>query len=226
MSSVKLRSPYDCIVHVGAHLGQEFELYEELVGPGGTVIWIEADPLLSRRLSKIVALKSKVATHLVIEGLIGSKTGDLVELNLFNNDGASNSVLKLDPDIDARFVDLEIAGKTVPLRSLTLDSALIENGANIDSSKENLLVLDVQGYELQVLQGISPSLMACFAGVILEVTRKVKIYEGGADFESVRQSLGSKGFVTKSWIPRVHGDVYFARIHTAADRRGRPSTLI
>jgi hypothetical protein len=80
----------------------------------------------------------------------------------------------------------------------------------IDESKFDLLLLDVQGAELMVLKG-AESVLHNFNYVLTEVST-VEIYKNGVLWDELKTFLNNKGFKEAIFgNPRKHGDVLFVR---------------
>ena len=104
---------------------------------------------------------------------------------------------------------------SMPLRAL--DSFVRESSL----PPPDLLKLDVQGYELQVLEGATDALRAASA-VICEVSF-VELYEGQCLFVDIVGLLASRGFgvhafgaETARGVPLVQADVLFVRPNASA----------
>jgi FkbM family methyltransferase len=133
-------------IHVGAHLGQEAEIYRD--SGLADVLWIEADPAL---LDELRANGAPFG-HKVVGACLGATSGAKVILDLADNSagtnrGMSSSVLPLGLHRE-RHPDVSYVG-SIELTTRTLDSVVDEQGA----TGSNLLNMDVQGYELHVLEG-------------------------------------------------------------------------
>ena len=136
------------VIHVGANIGQERDIYARY---GLPVIWIEPIPEQFAELQRDIAPFSQ---QRAIQALITDKDGDRHTLHVSNNYGASSSILdfKLHKDIwpDVHFVrDIELTSQTLP-------TALRSSG--VDSAAYDVLVLDTQGSELMILRGAGPML--------------------------------------------------------------------
>jgi FkbM family methyltransferase len=138
-------------VHAGAHLGQEAEVYRSC--GIADVLWIEANPALIDELRANVEPRG----HRAVQACLGATSGARVTLNIADdeartNRGLSSSLLPLgthrDRHPEVAYVD------AIELETRTLDSVAAEHGA----MEWNLLVMDVQGYELQVLEGAAETL--------------------------------------------------------------------
>ena len=121
-------------------------------------------------------------------------------------------------------MDVEETGEILELAQIGLDDFVREHGL-----LPNIIVIDVQGAELEVLAGGMETLSNASI-VEVEVSRE-PIYEGGAAFKDVDRLLVSSGFSRVTAVP-AHGDVLYVRlgifnegqindIHAAAKRIGK-----
>ncbi len=72
------------ILHVGAHLGEEAEIYTKM--GVSTVWWVEADPLLINPLTEVVG----PYRHGVIQAAVSDRDDEVVSFNVMNEDQASS----------------------------------------------------------------------------------------------------------------------------------------
>lgn len=140
------------VIHAGAHLCEEAEVYAQVGVP--KVWWIEANRDL--RNAAAAALepfdfpRSATMNHWAT-ALLGERDGDEMPFHITNN-GQSSSVLqfgthsRVSPDV--HFVDHRI------MRARSLDSLVAEYA--IDGC--NFLNMDLQGAELLVLRGADKTL--------------------------------------------------------------------
>src|SRR4051794_23742501 len=128
------------VLHLGAHLGEEAAIYE--ANRIREVVWVEANPKLIPQLEAAVGPYG----HRVIQGLLGDRSGEAMEL-LVTNNSQSSSILRLGthrlhhPDIDVT--------ERIPLETRTVDDLVpIEQASAL-----NFLNIDLQGAELLALRG-------------------------------------------------------------------------
>jgi FkbM family methyltransferase len=202
------------VVHVGAHLGQEADVYRQL---GATrVVWIEGDPetyaRLMQRLQEAPRDGDRPIDQVVICALVSDVEGRTVAFHRFNNDGASSSVHLPTDRKKQRWPGLDTIGDAVELRTRTLESILDDVGIEPPGNAKSLLVLDVQGHELSVLAGIGRYARA-FDLCECEVSKEA-IYAGGALYPDVLAAFARMGYDLVSHddgnVP-WHGDVIFRR---------------
>lgn len=191
------------VLHVGAHQAEELEDYrKEGFGP---VIWVEAQPSLIPHLVERV----KGSEDLVLEGVAFSRTGETLTFNVASN-GQSSSVYEMNehlihyPNIH-NVVQIEV--QTVRLDELVPDNADFD-----------FVNLDIQGAELDALQGLSARLHQV-RWIYTEVNRE-NLYHGIPLVAELDTFLKAKGFfrAVTAWTRAGWGDaLYFA------PRNGRES---
>ena len=186
------------IIHVGAHLGEERQLYKEL-GISHR-IWIEAVPEFYEKLKYLVepdvsilsAIWSESATlpiH-ISNNLVSSSFFDFASSNPMNNQEMIKKIL---------------------VQTSTLDQIVI--GHLPSSAHDYFLVLDIQGSELEALKGLSLENSKVFTAIITEVSER-EIYQDGAKAKEVRKHLRSYGYkLLASYVrpPYYHGDEIWIR---------------
>lgn len=203
-------APVDLIVHVGAHFAEDAEIYE---GYGAeTVLWIEADPKTYQGLQDALAPRKGATRHLTENALVSAEAGTDFAFNRFNGDGASSSVYTSTESYEARFPQSRATGEVLNLTSRALSEILDAHGIVPGDAKRAMLVVDVQGHELEVLRGLG-STLAQFELCKTEISR-IPMYEGGALFGDVDAHMRDHGFKLISHVyalvPR-HGDVLYRR---------------
>lgn len=201
--------PIPLVVHVGAHHAEDRDFYEEI--GARTVLWIEADPATYAVLTDVLGAHRGPARHIAHLGLVSDRPGKEMAFHRFSGDGASSSVYHATQGFRDRFGHVEETGETVTLRSNTLPEIMAEHGIDPRAVDKQMLVVDVQGHELAVLNGLGEGLRD-FAFCKCEVSR-VPMFDGGADFTAIDAHMKSHGFALVSHrygqVPR-HGDVLYS----------------
>jgi len=186
------------IIHVGAHDGAEYEEYQTTFKEDITIHWFEPqkdvfEMLLSR-------LDNKPNNHFYNFGLGSCK--EIKQIWTENeNRGESASFSKpkehktLYPKIN--FYPSEL------LEIKTLDS--------FDITDSNILVLDVQGFELEVLKG-SISTLKQIDHIFCEINN-VEKYEGCPTLVELCEFLSQYGFTLREdwWTDGNWGDGYWSK---------------
>jgi FkbM family methyltransferase len=155
------------ILHIGAHLCEERELYRRL---GIHTTWIEANPNIARHNSD------------VINAVVSDKDGEEVEFIVTNN-GQSSSILELKTHRTAYPDVVEV--HRFKARTITIDTLF--PGADFDSMN-----LDIQGAELKALRGACKALKNIRA-IYTEVNLD-ELYAGCARIGEIDEFLRSFGF--------------------------------
>lgn len=203
-------APVDLIVHVGAHWAEDAAFYEACGAK--TVLWIEADPDTYAELGKVLARRSGPTRHLTECALVSAVDGQSAAFHRFNGDGSSSSVHASTSTYRTRFPHSHETGEVLDLATRALPEILARHGIDVNAALRPMLVVDVQGHELSVLQGLGDGLEA-FSLCKCEVSR-VAMYAGGAMFTQIDAHMKAHGFRLASHryvqVPR-HGDVLFIR---------------
>ncbi len=194
------------VIHGGAHLGQERQFYERI--GARRVVWVEASQATCAQLraSLDADLTAGIlgAEHLAVNALLFGEEGRELTLHGFSNDGQSNSVFHATDVFAGRWPGIRETGQDETAISTTLDR-IAESHCPAGA---DLVVLDLQGAELEVLKGGKRTLERAKAA-ICEVS-KIQVYEGGALYRDVVARFAAAGFVE---MHRSHtcGDVLFLR---------------
>jgi len=198
------QQPINLIVHVGADTGQESFFYE-LLGIE-KAYWIEPDTRSFAKLERRLSKHSK-SHQIAINALLSSRSNSELKLNLFTLSGA-NSVYEL-KEIRKDKNKSKPTGKTMKFLTKTLSELIENNQIDLRSSKKSLLVIDVQGHELHVLQGLLDRDLKLFDLVMCEVS-KIEIYKGAATYEELKSYLFKHGFsIVFEGARRAYDDVIF-----------------
>ncbi len=185
------------VLHVGAHFGQERDVYHSY---GLDVIWVEAIPEVFEILqTNIRDFREQKA----ICALVGNKDVQEISFYLSNNLRSASSVYKLSDK--SRFRNVYQEG-VIKLPMVTLEGLFPKN------SLENFdhWVVDVQGSELSVLQGAGTKINFC-KSIQVEVSTR-ETYINGSKYIEIKSFLQEKGFFPL-WEPKNddHTDVIFIR---------------
>ena len=187
------------IIHIGAHMCEEREIYEKVGCDDTKVVWIEANPRLCQFISQ------RFPTVHVYNGLISDKEED-VDFIVTNN-GQSSSFLELKEHRKEHPEVYEVG--RIKLKTTTLPELL--NRHSIDVTKYDCLMMDIQGAELYALRGMK-DLLSSFRLVYLEVNTK-EIYAGCGRLSDIIDLLQPHGFVMRDINMTHHGwgDAVFVR---------------
>jgi FkbM family methyltransferase len=185
------------IIHVGASVGQEAKEYARLNVP---VLWFEPLPAAFAKLKANIAPYHQMRA---VNVALGDSDG-IIPFYESSKGGVSSSPLKPTRHLrqwpDRTFTPTQCQQRT-------LDSYMNKAG-----QEYNLLVLDVQGYELAVLRGATDTLKH-IDEVRVEVWYR-RHYEGSALKHEVDVFLALRGFDAseeKVVVPGVYGEATYRR---------------
>jgi FkbM family methyltransferase len=203
------------IIHAGAHMAQEADLYACLGVE--RVVWIEADPERVQKLRAHLARRDDADRHIVVEALIAETDGAPRPFYCFSNDGESSSLYRGTDSLTAHWPEVKETGEVKQLVTRRLDTVLSEAGLRPEDV--DTVVLDLQGAELLALEGAG-MFLENVQFIEIEISRD-QIYHDAPLHGSIRARLADAGFAPVTEIP-WHGDVIFIRIRqpTAPDTAG------
>lgn len=173
---------YGPTIHVGAHYAQERHIYEELLCT--PVLWFEANPD-----SVKVAMENlkTFPNQKVISKALWSRVGEKKNLFLAGNETSSSSLLEpylisaSHPEV-SRISELTV-------ETSTLDWELQSLGGKVTYT---ILVLDVQGAELDVLKGAVSALKSI--NYIISEISNLELYRKSTRMSELIDYLGKQGF--------------------------------
>lgn len=166
------------VLHVGANVGEEAPVYNELGIKD--VIWIEGNPEI---FLKLVENISKYPNQIAFNVCISDKREDII-MHISNNGSQSSSILELGthkiahPEV--HFV------KDIPVKTQRIDN-IIDVGKPYD-----FLNIDIQGAELKALRGMG-DLLHQFKWAYLEVNKE-ELYKGCALVQDIDMYMMGFGF--------------------------------
>lgn len=179
------------VLHCGAHLGEEFPIYRE--SGAQQIFWLEANPNL------ISILIDKFGAGHVFQYALTSTSNTKIPFFLTGN-VLSSSTKKIKADNEWGVA----LSEKIEVQTISLSDLLALVPVKVD-----LLVLDLQGGELDALSG--PTLKQHPKFLIVEVT-DLPFYEEGASFKEVGDRLKLLGYqrlkVVKSGT-HGHGEALF-----------------
>ena len=208
---MRKNAPIDLIIHLGAHYAEDINLYESFGAK--TVLWVEGDPDTFKILQeKLAAHKSTQTSHLAVCALVSSEDDKSMSFYRFNEGGDSSSVHRSTETFRKRFGNVRETGEVLKLKSATLTSILKSQNLEVSTAQNPMLVIDVQGHEMDVLKGAG-NLIEGFRFCKCEVSR-IETYESGSRFKDVDAYFRKNGFHLVSHryfrVPK-HGDVLYQK---------------
>ena len=184
------------VLHIGAHFGQEFKTFDKL-GIKNVVCF---EPLPHT----FETLKHNVGDRAILhQTALGNIVGE-IEMNVeTENRGQSSSILT--PELHlVQYPGIVFTQKMiVPINKL-------DNFLDY-SSTHNFILIDVQGYELEVFKGGSEYLN--YVDYIISEVNRDELYKNCARVEELDEYLSKYGFerVETNWVGRTWGDAFYIK---------------
>jgi FkbM family methyltransferase len=169
------------IIHIGAHFVEERNEYREFGFE--PVFWVEALPDACAHASQLLA---GYKDQHIFNAALFSVSGQQLDFYVAGSEGSSSSLLK-PTQIQASHPEVEIH-KIITITTSTLDELI---GQNANGITFKVIVLDVQGAEIEVLGGAIETL-ATIEYIISEVSIR-RLYKNAPrikDFVRVVEKLG------------------------------------
>jgi len=187
------------VIHVGAHVGGEYDVYKT-INTIQNIVFFEPDRDSFDKLQKKINGDNNVTC---INKALGPFTCEAFLHREKDNNGQSNSLLE--PYVHTqqypgiRFTEKEKV-KVEPLDKYEPSSLL------------NFINMDVQGAELNVLLGATNTLRNNIKYVMTEVNR-AELYKNCAMIEDIDYFLGKFGFkrVEVDWMGETWGDAFYIK---------------
>ena len=178
------------VAHVGAHFGQEFNVYKQL--GINNVIFFEPCASTFQKLKQNIA-----DAAILVNTALGNMIGEIEMYTETFNSGQSSSLLKPLKHL-AEFPLIEFNGREKV--SITKLDTFLYHGDDY-----NFLNIDVQGYELEVLKGGAEYLNA-IDYIVTEVNRD-EVYKNCARIEEIDDFLKNYNFerVETVWFGGENG---------------------
>ena len=180
------------LVDVGANCG-EFTSAAASLATLGRVFAFEPQPQCCTELQRVL---DDIPNSVLHRAAVGAASGEIELICTANSKMAS--VLSPESQVATGYAEGDFAvTNRVKVPLLRLDDA-IPPGTNV-----GLMKIDVQGYELSVLEGAKVTLRSTFA-ILVEVNY-VAHYRGGVTFDTMHETLRSHGFRTFGISPPYCG---------------------
>ena len=200
------------VIHIGAHVGQEAHWYYSKVGTN--CVHIEANPAIMPRLQKNVGMFG----HTSIQAVLWNAAGEERDFFFTDNDSLSASVVgNLTEHNQRTFVNEHCPQSSGSTKLITTDwASLCAQHPQLCNPTYDMLVIDTQGAEYQVVEGIiestkrGPALLGIqqFRRIVVECSN-VELYEGQKLQPELEELLVAHGFVNQANQHPVHGDVLY-----------------
>jgi FkbM family methyltransferase len=196
MLKQKYRLRVTGVVHVGAHFGQEYATYR---GHGiSRMVFFEPLPEAYARLKNSVGPEARI-----VNKAAGNFNGPVEMFVEKANHGMSSSVLRPKRHlVEHPGIVFEEQRETVEM--VRLDDFPLGEACN-------MMVLDTQGYELEVLKGAERFLSG--VDYIITEVNDAELYEGCALVDGLDHFLGTRGFSRREtyWTGSHWGDAFYIR---------------
>jgi len=156
------------VVHIGAHLGEEFEFYDWDM-KADRILWIEANPETHQKLLEKLSMRGAYNDHdwgalqVFVNACLSDQDDEEVMFHVTSHTASSSF---LDLELHKKYYPNILVTKDIPLKTKTFETVVREN--NIDMDQYDFLCIDVQGAEMKVLSGIGEHLSR-FDKICIEV---------------------------------------------------------
>lgn len=195
------------IIHVGSHEGQELDQYLDIEPE--LLIFVEADPETYLRLTDLVFAKKQEKTKILcFNYLIASSDNLDINFYRYSNNGESSSIYQSTDLLTSTWsiINLRETGEVLNLKTKTLKTLFDELDLKIGVN--SLLILDVQGAELEALKGTGEYLQQ-FEFIEVEVSTQ-QVYKDAPLFPEINSFLSDHNFEKITEVP-WHGDVIYKK---------------
>jgi len=188
----KLCIPHKGILHIGAHICEERNIYNSINMTDDKVLWIEA-------ISEIVDKVKKENSNInIINAVITDKDNEDINFMITNN-YQSSSIFNFETHLKEHPEVIEIARRQ--LKSITINTIFDNN--NFPYDKFDFINLDLQGAELKALKGAT-KILPYIKSIYCEVNIK-KLYDGAVLLPELDEFLNSYRFKRVETIITCHG---------------------
>ncbi len=185
------------IAHVGAHLGQEVEIYKKYTED--FIYLFEPQKEVFKKLKENTINLNNVE---LFNFALGSEN-KMVELNKSStNDGASSSILQ--PGLHKTLHE--------EIKFLEKEKVKLKRFDSLDIEGVNFLTIDVQGFELEVLNGFG-EMISKLDFIYTEINRDY-VYKENVLIEDLDYKLEKEGFIRlktfwDGYLP--YGDAFYIK---------------
>jgi FkbM family methyltransferase len=184
------------VIHIGAHIGQEYETYERL--GIDNIMFFEPLKNTFEKLKKNVGEKAKLMNM-----ALGNIEGEIEMFTESINQGQSSSILEPKHHL-VQHPSIKFDGKEI-VKITKLDNFILEK------ENYNFINIDVQGYELEVFKG-GVEYLKNIDYIMTEINR-AELYLNCAKVEELDSFLHEYGFerVETTWAGGTWGDAFYIK---------------
>lgn len=188
------------VLHIGAHYGQEFSIYEN--NNIEKIIFFEPLPKTFEVLEKNVGNKA-----MLVNKALGNENKKIMMNVETANQGMSSSILQ--PNIHLLQYPHIRFETQIEVDMVKLDDFI--ESESIEISNYNMINIDVQGYELEVFRG-GEKVLENIDYIITEVNRDI-VYENNALIQDLDKFLSKFGFerLETTWDGITWGDAFYIK---------------
>ena len=193
------------VYHIGANLGQELEVYNEIESIKDVLLF-EPDPnIIMELVSKACSYESRFRKIETFWLALGPEKKEGI-FYVADNEGQSNSLLE--PSYHKIQYPNVLFNDTIIVKVMPLDEIYTHDSFPVDC---NFINMDVQGYELEVLKGATKTLQ--HIDYIMCEVNNTELYKGGCLVEHLDEFLQSYNFkrVETSWEGETWGDALYIK---------------
>jgi len=193
--------PNKGILHIGAHICEERNLYNSINMTDDKVLWIEA---INELVEKVKKENSNIN---IIEAVITDKDNEDINFMITNN-YESSSIFNFETHLIEHPHVIETERRH--LKSITMNTLFDNN--NIPYDKYDFINIDLQGAELKALQGAT-KILPHIKFIYSEVNIK-KLYDGAVLLPELDEFLNLYGFkrIETAMTPHGWGDALYIKI--------------
>ncbi|NEO81470.1 FkbM family methyltransferase [Moorena sp. SIO4G3] len=189
------------LIHIGAHYGQEYEIYQNYQIPN--LVFFEP---LSHNFEILQGhVVNTTSNTRLFHKALGNENKKIKMYVERANQGMSSSILKPKKHLE-QYPQIVFDSEEI-VDMVRLDDILE------DKENYNFIVIDVQGYELEVFKG-SQETLKTIDYIITEINRE-ELYENCARVEQLDEFLGEFDFkrVETNWEGETWGDAFYLKGH-------------
>lgn len=193
-----IKKPVKGIIQVGAHEGGELAELKKL---SNNILMFEPQKNVFERLIKNIGDDKQIIAE---NFALGSKESTAQMYKEYANSGQSSSLMV--PELHTSQYPHIIFNDTEEVLIKTLDLYLKSL-----NKEYNVILLDVQGYELEVLKGAAETLKN--VDYILCEVNRAELYKGCPLYTEIESYLFSFGFkcIEINWAGYTWGDAFYAK---------------